>query len=212
MFRRPSECKHTFSRAVESDKMQRLPCWCYLKWHSLQWCCFWHDRINEVRYACVISSTCNFLFSNFAFFSCFFLYFILKTVVVGQWISKMAKRVFNGWDSQCCCQLVSVESHWTVCRDVPWWGPICPMSLNHHFGLSWTCVHALQSRRICVESHLTLLSPCSFESTTYLNKEALDTDVMTEFSFSFSTIVWCLGKMYPHHIRFCTVAAHEHNL
>lgn len=84
MFRRPSECKHTFSRAVESDKMQRLPCWCYLKWHSLQWCCFWHDRINEVRYACVISSTCNFLFSNFGFFChVFFCISFLKQWLLG---------------------------------------------------------------------------------------------------------------------------------
>lgn len=76
----------------------------------------------------------------------------------------MAKCIFNGWDSQCCCQPVSVESH-CVQR--------CAVERIHlskasdnHLGLIWTCVHTLQSRRICDESDLTLLSPSSFESRT----------------------------------------------
>lgn len=91
----------------------------------------WPDKWSEVC-VCVISSTCDFASSHFAFWVCFFyifFFFFFIFMVFGQWISKMAECVFNGWDSQCCCQLVSVESHCCVRKDALRRRSICPKSL-----------------------------------------------------------------------------------
>lgn len=82
----------------------------------------WPDKWSEVC-VCDLFHMC-FCFGQFCFLSLpffFFLHFICQAMNV---------RLRNGWDPQCCCQLVSVESYGSACRDAPWRRSICPRSLT----------------------------------------------------------------------------------
>lgn len=113
-----------FPERLKATRCGLLRCWCSPKWHSLQRCYFWRDQINEVRCACVWSHPHVKLFLLFCFFTFHFFKKGFSGHACPKWLSVFVM------DSQCRCQLVSVESHCTVCRDAPWRGAICPRSLT----------------------------------------------------------------------------------
>lgn len=88
----------------------------------------WLDKWSEVCMCDLIQMW--FCFGQFCFLGLLFFFFCIsffKNSCRAMDVQN-GQPYFNGWDSQCCCQLVSVESHCTVCRDAPWRGTICPRS------------------------------------------------------------------------------------